>query len=350
MSQKPVKNQFNGGELSPWLAGRVDIAKYHQTAKVCRNFIPLTEGALKRRGGTRFVAQTPETEAVYFEICAKPVEARVLINSVEQNKIYAAVGDTVFYEVRAQGYETLFGEMKVEQNTTLEVDLVTLSPRLKFTIEAAPDDCVVKIEGYERTSYDALMGQKLNYLVYKDGYKLQKGEAVINEDTTLNICLTADDEKSFDYGNLGKPLGFLGASVVCGQDVYKKCFMFRFTNGYLPVLFKMEQVAPLTGDFDESLFLYFGVDGYNACCFDKNNCLQPAVLWRNQDGIFYENIGHVNYWGFDLETLKFTGWPIDGQNKYVSFFDGYDAVKCGDEIKIYFNGKPVWILGGRDNG
>ena len=41
MSIKPEKVQFNGGELSPWLEGRTDIAKYDKTAKLCRNFIPL---------------------------------------------------------------------------------------------------------------------------------------------------------------------------------------------------------------------------------------------------------------------------------------------------------------------
>ena len=54
MSIKPTRMQFNGGELSPWLQGRTDIAKYDKTAKLCRNFIPLVEGSLKRRGGTRF--------------------------------------------------------------------------------------------------------------------------------------------------------------------------------------------------------------------------------------------------------------------------------------------------------
>ena len=52
MSIKPAKVQFNGGELSPWLEGRTDIAKYDKTAKLCRNFIPMAEGSLKRRGGT----------------------------------------------------------------------------------------------------------------------------------------------------------------------------------------------------------------------------------------------------------------------------------------------------------
>ena len=64
MEMKPAKVQFNGGELSPWLEGRVDFAKYDKTAKLCRNFIPISEGSLKRRGGTRFVAFTPEEETV----------------------------------------------------------------------------------------------------------------------------------------------------------------------------------------------------------------------------------------------------------------------------------------------
>ena len=53
MSIKPAKVQFSGGELSPWLEGRTDIAKYDKTAKLCRNFIPLGGGGRGRRGGAR---------------------------------------------------------------------------------------------------------------------------------------------------------------------------------------------------------------------------------------------------------------------------------------------------------
>ena len=97
MSIKPTRMQFNGGELSPWLQGRTDIAKYDKTAKLCRNFIPLVEGSLKRRGGTHFVAQTPQDDDILFQILPTPVEAKVLINGVERSSITVTRGYKLYY-------------------------------------------------------------------------------------------------------------------------------------------------------------------------------------------------------------------------------------------------------------
>ena len=51
-------NQFNGGEISPLLAGRFDLPKYRYSASVMQNCVALAEGALKKRGGTHFVSRT----------------------------------------------------------------------------------------------------------------------------------------------------------------------------------------------------------------------------------------------------------------------------------------------------
>ena len=96
MSRKPVRVQFNGGELSPWLYGRADIAKFDKTAKLCRNFIPMTEGCLKRRGALRFVAETLPDVDVIFKIKAYPVEAKVFINNIEQKSVSVARGEVVY--------------------------------------------------------------------------------------------------------------------------------------------------------------------------------------------------------------------------------------------------------------
>jgi hypothetical protein len=53
----PILTAFNGGEISPRLYGRVDIAKYASSCRRMENFIPLIEGGVTRRPGTRFIAQ-----------------------------------------------------------------------------------------------------------------------------------------------------------------------------------------------------------------------------------------------------------------------------------------------------
>jgi hypothetical protein len=54
----PLLSSFNGGEISPRLYGRADIAKYISSCRRLENFVPLIEGGVTRRPGTRYVAST----------------------------------------------------------------------------------------------------------------------------------------------------------------------------------------------------------------------------------------------------------------------------------------------------
>lgn len=52
---------FNGGELSPLLDGRVDLDRYGAGLASCENFIPLPQGGLRNRTGTKFVAEIKDS-------------------------------------------------------------------------------------------------------------------------------------------------------------------------------------------------------------------------------------------------------------------------------------------------
>lgn len=52
----PALTNFNTGEFSPMLDGRVDFDKYPNGASKLENFIPTTQGPIVRRAGTRYVA------------------------------------------------------------------------------------------------------------------------------------------------------------------------------------------------------------------------------------------------------------------------------------------------------
>ncbi|EEM1820580.1 hypothetical protein GKA92_20775 [Salmonella enterica subsp. enterica] len=56
--QHLIKTNFTAGELSPRLAGRVDIERYANGAKRIENAICLVHGGVKRRNGTRLIAPT----------------------------------------------------------------------------------------------------------------------------------------------------------------------------------------------------------------------------------------------------------------------------------------------------
>lgn len=57
MSNKFLLRSFAGGEITPELAGRIDLAKYQTGLSLCRNFITLPHGTAARRPGFEFVRE-----------------------------------------------------------------------------------------------------------------------------------------------------------------------------------------------------------------------------------------------------------------------------------------------------
>ena len=53
--ETPILQTFDGGEMSPLMGGRTDLAKYFNSCSVLQNFLPLVQGPLVRRGGTQFI-------------------------------------------------------------------------------------------------------------------------------------------------------------------------------------------------------------------------------------------------------------------------------------------------------
>ncbi|MEQ8195158.1 MAG: hypothetical protein RIB59_11795, partial [Rhodospirillales bacterium] len=59
----PLQPALNAGEFSPRMEARVDFGKYANAAATVKNMIPLAQGGLSRRPGTRFVAKTKDPDA-----------------------------------------------------------------------------------------------------------------------------------------------------------------------------------------------------------------------------------------------------------------------------------------------
>lgn len=190
MGIKPVQNQFNGGEISPLMDARFDLAVYQYAAAVMKNNIPASEGYFKRRGGTHFVASAKETDALLFQIVSNVDGAEIWINNIEQDFCYCAPGDTVSYTVSAEGYASKSGVCRVIKNTELTVNLVSNTIKYRFAIEVMPADAVVIINGLERKSAVVGAGSRVEWSVAKDGYKTQSGIVEgISEDKLLIINL-----------------------------------------------------------------------------------------------------------------------------------------------------------------
>lgn len=54
----PIITNFAGGEFGPLVYGRVDSDRYRTGLAVCKNYVPTLQGALDRRPGTAFVAES----------------------------------------------------------------------------------------------------------------------------------------------------------------------------------------------------------------------------------------------------------------------------------------------------
>lgn len=57
----PMQENFNGGEFSPLMLGRVTFDRYKHALKLCKNFIPLVQGPLTRRPGTYFCDEVKDS-------------------------------------------------------------------------------------------------------------------------------------------------------------------------------------------------------------------------------------------------------------------------------------------------
>lgn len=58
-AENPYKilNNFNGGELSPYLNSREDLAKFQSGCSIMENFFPLPQGGAQKRPGTKYIAE-----------------------------------------------------------------------------------------------------------------------------------------------------------------------------------------------------------------------------------------------------------------------------------------------------
>ena len=66
-----TQTNFTAGELSQRVFGRTDLVRYKNGAKVLENWLPMRQGGIIRRSGTRFVREvqtsTLKTRLIPFE-------------------------------------------------------------------------------------------------------------------------------------------------------------------------------------------------------------------------------------------------------------------------------------------
>ncbi|MFQ5764955.1 MAG: hypothetical protein ACE5GT_08510 [Rhodospirillales bacterium] len=123
-----LRPALNAGELSPRMAARVDFNKYPAGAATVKNMIPLPQGGLMRRPGTRYVVpvkdESAKTRLLPFEFNteqAYPVEA----------------GNRYFRFIRNQGQITVADTDAAIANGTFDADIANWTDRSSGGVPAA---------------------------------------------------------------------------------------------------------------------------------------------------------------------------------------------------------------------
>lgn len=91
MKSTLMKLNFNGGELSPFLDGRIDFPKYTSGAKEVTNFVPTIYGPMTKRPGTRFVEDLTE-EAYLYPFTFSEEQAYIFAFKESEIAIYTGNG------------------------------------------------------------------------------------------------------------------------------------------------------------------------------------------------------------------------------------------------------------------
>lgn len=208
MAIKPAINQFNGGELSPYLEGRTDWDKYNYSAKLCKNFIPLIEGSLKRRGGSHFVGKVKAKESYNIQFTVKvkgDAVPNVVLNGViveqldvRQEGEYTTYttsqtyneGQLVTVYITAEGYrdvnDTFNAPSAPKEYVLREISEEIIEATL--TVVKASDDIALRLNGANTNRYTTNVEDPIVWTaVYNENNA--SGSIYIDKDTVvvLNI-------------------------------------------------------------------------------------------------------------------------------------------------------------------
>lgn len=218
MVMKPGLINFNGGEVSPKLEGRVDWVKYSSSARICRNFIPLVEGSLKRRSGSHFVALAKGVAKSAFKfVVATGDDVDVPALSIggetveltkkegeavwETGLLTYLEGETVVYTATCNGYVTKTGMVTVAAGQE-DVSIVLAKPSendVTIKIVVFADDVEVRLNDVVRNEYTGKNGDVVTWIISYDGAS-SSGSITLTESRTYfafikneEVCLSTDE-------------------------------------------------------------------------------------------------------------------------------------------------------------
>jgi hypothetical protein len=118
MKASPIQTNFNSGEVSPALYGRVDVEFYKSALATCLNCLPLVEGPVTRRPGSYHAANVKNSNKQTRLVRFKPSDTEAYV---------VEVGDRYFRFYKNNGQVLLSGSPYEIATPYLETDIFELN-------------------------------------------------------------------------------------------------------------------------------------------------------------------------------------------------------------------------------
>lgn len=243
-----IQDAFNAGEFSPLMTARVRFEKYRNALATCLNAVPLVQGGVTRRSGTKYVAEVKDsskaTRLVQFEFST--TQAYILEFGDQYMRVYKDRGQVLSgmsaYEIVTPYLEADLFELKFAQsNDVLYV--------------AHPDYAPRKIT---RTGHTAWT---INTISFSDGpYQTVNTTAttITPSGTTGSVTLTASTAifAATDVGRLVR---------VKHSSTWGWATITAFTSTTVVTATTGRDFAATTASVDWRLGLWSATTGYPSC-------------------------------------------------------------------------------------
>jgi hypothetical protein len=299
----PIITSFNSGEWSPRLYGRVDLEKYPNACRTCKNFVPLVHGPAERRPGTYFIGET------------KTPADRVRLFPFEFNV--------------AQAYILEFGDeyMRVYKDGALVVDdsgdpyelatpyAVADLPKIKYVQDADtlylvhPDYPPQKLTRADHDDWT------IAPIVFLDGPYRDEN---VYDDVGGNLCTDGDCEENTGWASVGTPTTQARSNEQAYHGAYSRKFTIDAdgegvkTTAFTTVTGKLYRVRVrvYTATQNFKISIRKGDDsGYNAT---KSISSVPYNDWTEYEYFWQEAAGGTGaYVAFTNATGSSGTWYID---------------------------------------
>lgn len=204
MKSTLMRYNFNGGELSPFLDGRVDFPKYTSGGKEMTNFVPTVYGPMTKRPGTRYVDTLPSNAAIYpFEF------------SEDQAYILAFVEDSSNTDETIINFYTGDGVLLNDGSPfTLECPYYNLeqAKSLKFAQTGDiiyfthQDAGIVKVSRVSVDDFDIDDFKPIDGPFQDENLDTDSTISVTTGNTEFQVYFETEDDSLFDANSIGKSI------------------------------------------------------------------------------------------------------------------------------------------------